>query len=147
MNSEQIKDLPERQPETNGTRVTLYRWLGTFFFGIGAVGIGVPLLPTVPFWILAAFFYGKSAPALRERVYAHPRFGKPVRDFLEHGALSKRAKLAAMGGIAAGITISVLAFSLPVQVAFLLVLILLPVIYFLLTRPEPARNRPDNPRG
>ena len=69
-----------------------------------------------------------------------------MRDFLERGELSKRAALVAIGGIAAGITISVLAFSLTVQIALLLVLFLLPVVYFLLTRPKPARNRPDNPR-
>jgi len=126
---------------------TLYRWLGALFFGLGTLGIGVPLLPTVPFWILAAFFYARSEPALRDRIYAHPRFGKPVRDFLEHGVLSRLGKVAAVSGIAIGIAISVLAFSMPGKIALILALCLLPVVLFLLTRPETALGRENNRDG
>jgi uncharacterized membrane protein YbaN (DUF454 family) len=122
------------------SRSRVYRGLGTFCFGIGAVGIGVPLLPTIPFWILAAFFYARSSPALRDRIYRHPRFGKPVRDFLEQGALSRRGKLAAVSGIVFGLTLGLLAFSPPVPLLAVLIVALTPVIAFLLTRPEPSRE-------
>lgn len=121
-------------------RTSIYRGLGGFFFGLGTLGIGVPLLPTVPFWILAAFCYARSSPDLRDRIYAHPTFGPPVRDFLEQGALSRRAKFGAIGGMSGGVLLSVLAFGLPWPVAGLIALALAPVAWWLARRPERAAS-------
>ncbi len=120
------------------SRVGAYRALGAFFFALGAVGIGVPLLPTVPFWILAAFFYARSAPELRDRIYAHPRFGPSVRDFLEHGALSRRGKAWAVGGITFGVSLSVWLYAPPIEVTAVIVVCMAVVVVFLLTRPAPG---------
>lgn len=39
----------------------LYIVLGLLFLALGTVGIVLPLLPTVPFYLLAAFFLGKGS--------------------------------------------------------------------------------------
>ena len=39
----------------------LYIALGLLFLALGTVGIVLPLLPTVPFYLLAAFFLGKGS--------------------------------------------------------------------------------------
>ncbi len=136
-----------KKPPSLRVRQTVYRWLGALFLGIGALGIAVPLLPTVPFWIVAALFYARSEPVLRDRIYAHPRFGKPVQDFLEHGVLSRRGKIAAVGGIVVGITISVVAFSMPTGIALIVAVCLMPVAVFVLSRPEVARRTEDGRDG
>ena len=141
------QNVSGEKPPSAGVRQALYRWFGALFLGLGTLGIAVPLLPTVPFWIVAAFFFARSEPALRDRIYAHPRFGKPVQDFLEHGALSRRGKIAAVVGIAVGITISVFAFSMPGKVALIVALCLLPVVIFVLTRPEAAYRVEDDRNG
>ncbi len=130
------KHVAGEKRDRAGARRSLYRWLGGVFLGLGTLGIALPLLPTVPFWIMAAFFYARSEPALRDRIYAHPRFGRPVQDFLEHGVLSRRGKIAAVAGIVVGITISVFAFSMPGEIAIIVALCLVPVAVFVLTRPE-----------
>ena len=76
---------------------------GLFFFALGAVGIALPLLPTVPFWLLAAFFFARSNKAWEERLLNHPHFGPQIRDWRERGAITRRAKVMAIGSIAAGV--------------------------------------------
>ncbi|MEN8176672.1 MAG: YbaN family protein [Pseudomonadota bacterium] len=120
------------------SRRHIYRTLGGFFLAVGTLGIGIPLLPTVPFWILAAFFFARSEPALRDRIYAHPRFGPPVQSFLEQGALSRRAKAFAVGGITSGVSLGVFVFPLPGYASLALVAVLIPVVIYLLTRPPPS---------
>lgn len=39
----------------------LYIVLDLLFLALGTVGIVLPLLPTVPFYLLAAFFLGKGS--------------------------------------------------------------------------------------
>ena len=86
----------------NASKQRFRRRIGLFFFALGALGIGVPLLPTVPFWILAAIFFARSDPALQRKIYEHPQFGTTVRQFVENRVLSRRAKLFSIGGAAAG---------------------------------------------
>lgn len=116
--------------------------VGTGFFALGTVGIFVPLLPTVIFWILAAYCYARSAPHLRDRIYAHRHFGRPVRDFVEHGAMSRRGKAWAVAGICGGVGLSLWLYSPPMTVVAILIACLVPVLAYLLTRPLPTVDQP-----
>jgi uncharacterized membrane protein YbaN (DUF454 family) len=116
---------------------SIYRGLGVFFFGLGGLGIGVPLLPTVPLWILAAIFFARSAPALQQRIYDHPQLGATVQQFVEHRALSKKAKRFAIGGASAGTAISLWLVQPPPWVVWTVAVIMAGVILWLATRPEP----------
>jgi hypothetical protein len=115
----------------------LYRTLGTFFFALGTLGIGVPLLPTVPFWILAAIFFTRSSPELRDRIYNHPRFGRQVQDFVEYGAISRRGKVYAVLGITLGVSFSVWLAPPPQWVLALLVVIVIGAVSYVISRPTP----------
>ncbi|RJS94089.1 DUF454 domain-containing protein [Salinisphaera sp. Q1T1-3] len=74
----------------------LYRGLAGLFIGLAAAGVVLPVLPTTPFLIVAAWAAGKSSPALRERLRQHPRYGPALRRWQDHGAISRRAKIAAI---------------------------------------------------
>ena len=52
----------------------------------------LPVLPTVPFLLLATWAAGKGWPALEARLLNHPRFGPHIRRWREHGAVPRRAK-------------------------------------------------------
>ena len=62
---------------------------------LAAIGVVLPLLPTVPFVILAAFCFARSSPALERRLVEHPRFGPHIQAWRERRAISRRGKVAA----------------------------------------------------
>jgi uncharacterized membrane protein YbaN (DUF454 family) len=74
---------------------------GLYLFGgftaivLGLIGLLLPIMPTVPFLILAAWCFGRSNPAWEQRLLDHPRFGEPIRNWREYGAIGRTAKLAA----------------------------------------------------
>ena len=72
-------------------------WNAAGFVALAVAGIGVvlPLLPTTPLVLLAAFAFGKGSPQFRDRIEAHHLFGPPLQDWKARGAISRRAKVAA----------------------------------------------------
>ena len=79
------------------------RWLwvacGFVFLGIGAVGLVLPLWPTTIFWIAAVFCLAESHPKIRDWIYSRPGVGRIVKDFVERGEISRKGKIAAIGGM------------------------------------------------
>lgn len=79
------------------------RWLwvgfGFALLGIGAIGLVLPLWPTTIFWIAAVFCLAESHPKIRDWIYARPGVGPIVKDFVETGAIARKGKIAAIGGM------------------------------------------------
>ena len=73
----------------------LYLCAGLLAVALGTVGIVLPLLPTVPFMILAAYCFARSSPALEARLLNHPKFGPHLFAWREKGAISRRGKWSA----------------------------------------------------
>jgi uncharacterized membrane protein YbaN (DUF454 family) len=94
-------------------RRPLYLLAGWLAFLVGAVGVVVPLLPTIAPWILAAFFFSRSSPRLDAWLVSHPVAGPHILSWRERGAISRRGKMAATVALAASSTISVLTLSMP----------------------------------
>jgi uncharacterized protein len=72
------------------------RWLwllaGWLALLLGAVGVVTPLLPTVPFVLLAAACFSRGSARWEAWLLAHPRFGPTVRSWRERHAIPRRAK-------------------------------------------------------
>ncbi len=68
----------------------------------GVVGIFLPLLPTTPFVLLAAFCFARGSPRCEAWLLAHPRFGPMVRNWRERRAIPLRAKQLAWTMMALG---------------------------------------------
>jgi uncharacterized protein len=86
---------------------TLWLTLGLLATACGVAGIVLPLVPTMPFLLLAAFAFARSSPRLHTWLLTHPRLGPPISDWRRHGAISRRSKLAAAAVMAATLGFSV----------------------------------------
>lgn len=119
---------------------TVAGWLS---FALGFVGAFLPLLPTVPFMLLAAYCFARGSERFHEWLITHPRFGPPILDWQERGTISRKSKI--MAGIAIGITFGIsVALALKPWILGLQAVILGCVCLFIFTRPTgPKRRRRD----
>jgi uncharacterized membrane protein YbaN (DUF454 family) len=88
------------------------KWLSYVYIGagwlsltVGAIGIFLPVLPTTPFAILAAFFFSKGSPRLH-RWLLDSRMGPYIRDWRDRRVIPLRAKLTASLLLAASLAFS-----------------------------------------
>ena len=107
---------------------------GLLSFGLGFLGAFLPLLPTVPLMILAAFCFAKSSPRLHDWLISHPVFGPSIEDWRRNGAIHPRAKKLATISVAAAFLISVVLGVRP-MILGIQALVLCGVLIFIWTRP------------
>ncbi|TDJ06944.1 MAG: DUF454 domain-containing protein [Deltaproteobacteria bacterium] len=67
--------------------------LGLISLGLGILGTILPLLPTTPFILLAAYLFSKSSDKLYKWLTQIPRFGKSINDWNENGVVSNKSKV------------------------------------------------------
>lgn len=119
----------------------LWKVAGLVSLTVGVIGIFVPLLPTTVFLLLAAYCFQRGSPTLHLWLVNHPRFGPPIRDWREHGAISRKAKRNAMIALVVVFGLSLL-LGVSLWLLALQAGILLAVAAFILTRPEGPRTPP-----
>lgn len=80
---------------------------GALSLGIGALGLVLPLLPTTPFVILAAFAFSKGSPRFARALHGHRVFGPIIADWRARGAIALRYKALALAMMGAALAASV----------------------------------------
>ncbi len=115
-------------------RRALWMALGLASVALGAIGVFLPILPTVPFLILAAFAFSRSNRVWEDRLLRHPVYGPSLRAWREHGIVSRKGKLAASGAFAVSILAGLLFMSPPWSLIPPLIAVL--CLSWLWTRPE-----------
>ena len=105
--------------------------------GLGAAGIVLPLLPTTPFLLVAAWAAPKSSPRVEAWLYEHPHFGPPLRAWHEQRAVPRRAKWIACLLLLSSWLVLWLSTDSPI-VPVITGLLFMGVATFLVTRPDAA---------
>jgi uncharacterized membrane protein YbaN (DUF454 family) len=125
---------PGPRPATGVVRYLLVV-LGVTCVGLGAAGAVLPVLPTTPFLLVAAWAFARSSRRLRVWLYGHPRFGPTLVAWHEHRAVPRRAKVMAVGLMLASLTYVAVTATHP-GVPIAVGLMMACVACFLLTRPD-----------
>lgn len=78
----------------------LVKWVlivaGTFFVGIGIIGIFLPLLPTTPFLLLATACFSRSSKRFYNWLVNNKRFGKYIKNYREGKGIPLKVKVSSI---------------------------------------------------
>ncbi|MGV3569575.1 MAG: YbaN family protein [Ramlibacter sp.] len=83
---------PEPLPQLTGAARYAMLALAGLFLLLGVVGLFLPVMPTVPFLLVAAWAAARCSPALHDWLHNHPRFGRQLCDWRDGGVVPRRAK-------------------------------------------------------
>ena len=84
---------------------------GSFFVGVGTLGIVLPLLPTTPFLVLAAICFSRSSERFHNWLLNNKWFGAYIKNYREGKGISLRQKV---------VVLSLLIFTIGYSCIFLL---------------------------
>ena len=120
----------------------LWALAGLLAVTIGAIGVVVPLLPTTPFLLIAAFAFARSSKRLTRWLHEHPKFGPLIDNWQRYGSIDRRSKQISIFVIVATPIITWLIgapwWAIGAQVA-----VLACSATFILTRPLPPHERAE----
>ena len=134
-----LRPLPPLAPEPPDRTMlpAPVRWLllalAVVCLALAIVGIFLPVLPTVPFVLLAAWAASLSSPRLSRWLDNHPLFGKPLNEWRRHGVVRRRAKWAATITMSASVMVFLVR---PLWVPLTAITIMTSVAAWLWRRPE-----------
>ena len=97
-----------RDPGQDGKRLRtrLLEALGAVLLALGFVGVFLPVLPTTPFVLAAAFCFA-SNPVMYARIRDSPYFGEYFRAYKEGGTVSRRTRARAIAMVWAVMAVSI----------------------------------------
>lgn len=139
-----MKTSPEQTPKQLSR---LLRWvllgIGCITIILAVIGIFLPILPTVPFLLLALACFARSS----ERFYAwlldHNHLGPLIRPYLKEQGIARRTKLRAITLVWLSIGISILFLLNIFWIKAMLLIIAVAVTLYLLRLPEEDIDEPD----
>lgn len=109
--------------------------LGTLMVGIGGVGVAIPVLPTTPFLLAAAFCYARGSKRLHDRLLGSRYLGAYIRAYERREGLGWEIVAATLAILWAGLIVSmVLMDSLMVRAVLLIIGVLVSVHVLTLRR-------------
>ncbi|MEM7445890.1 MAG: YbaN family protein [Pseudomonadota bacterium] len=109
--------------------------VGACALGLGAIGVVLPLLPTTPFVLLAAFAFGKSSPRLARWLENSRTFGPSILRWREHRAIAPRTKALAVA-VMAGVFLASVIAAVSATVLIVQAVCMAGAAAFILSRPN-----------
>lgn len=125
-----------------GTKRTLLAIGGCISLALGVIGAFLPLLPTVPFVLLAAFCFAQSSTRLHSWLINHRLFGRIIKDFEAGNGIPRRVKVRAITLLWASMVLSAWIVARPMLYVILATVGLCTSIY-LWRLPEPGQSSQD----
>jgi uncharacterized protein len=108
---------------------------------LGCIGIFLPLLPTTPFILLAAYCFSRSSERLYQWLFSHPQMGLLIRDWEHSGCIRKSAKVKATILIFGMFMVTFIVVNVELLVKVMIAIIGISVLSFIWTRPVPPNDQ------
>ena len=109
----------------------LYIILGCLCLGLGCVGVVLPILPTVPFFLVTVFCFAKSSQRLHDWFVGTSLYKKHLESYVQKKGMTVRTKATIMGSVTLLMGIGFLMMSRgPVGRIILAIVWICHVIYF-----------------
>lgn len=119
-----------------GVTRSLYLFLGGLCVALGILGIFLPILPTTPFAILAAYFFSKSSEKLHQWLLDQKTLGPLIRDWEANGVIRLKAKVLATTMIVILFSYTLIFVNVHQGIKAVVTLIGIGVLTFIWTRPS-----------
>jgi uncharacterized membrane protein YbaN (DUF454 family) len=129
-----VSNEPPSRPLSRPTR-WLLKILAVISLALAVIGAFVPIMPTVPFVLLAAWAAARSSPRLSRWLENHPTMGPHIRDWRQGGVVRRGTKWVATLMMAGG-AVTMLVFVRPLWVPSTSIAIMTAVAIWLWLRPE-----------
>ncbi|EKE68756.1 YbaN family protein [Gallaecimonas xiamenensis] len=112
----------------------LFLLVGWLAIALGILGIALPVLPTTPFILLAAWCFAKGSPRCHQWLRSNRYFGQMVRDWEAQRGLRRRYRRRAVAMMLVTFSISLLLVP-KIWLKIMLVTILVSVLIYLYRLP------------
>lgn len=114
----------------------LFITLGLLCLTLGALGAFLPILPTTPFALLAAYCFSKGSPKLHAWLLSTKLFGPLIYNWEQYGVVGVRAKILATVMIVILFSYTLIYVEVALWIKVIVTLSGLGVLLFLWTRPS-----------
>lgn len=82
--------------------MNLWKVFGVFFLILAFIGALLPIMPTVPFVLAAAWCFARSSPKMHRWMRQHRKFGATIRNWEEKRCISRKMKIYSISAITLG---------------------------------------------
>jgi uncharacterized membrane protein YbaN (DUF454 family)/acylphosphatase len=114
--------------------------LGWFCLATGVAGMALPLVPTTPLVLAAAFCFARSSTRFHQWLLGHPTFGPMIANWQNERAIALGAKVWATVAIALALALSA-ALRLDARLLLVQGAVLIAVLVFIWSRRTASRYR------
>jgi uncharacterized protein len=128
--------MTEEKVEKLTIKTLAYLSLGWLCVGLGVLGIVLPLLPTTPFILVAAFAFSKSSRRFHDWLLGHRIFGPLITDWQTNGIIRLPIKCLATLSMGVMLSLSFYFISVPTMAIVGTLSIVFCVLIFIWSRPS-----------
>lgn len=133
---------PDEAKQAAGPRARAARFAyliaGFVLLALGIIGAFLPLMPTTIFVILAAGCFARSNRRVEDWLLNHKQFGPTIKAWRAEGAISRRGKTLATGGMALGYVLFLIGARPDLPLALFVLAVFGACAWYVLSRPQPS---------